>query len=276
MRTPPYLPFLAGPPAFIVGLKPIAESAWLAPDVEAHCLAEKHALLDAQYDDVFREARLSRMGQTEAALMVTRACGAALSTKEAPLAEASRYVSDDLVLMEKRDGVWVCTALSLCSPTFFSAAHALGKSLDGLHEPVPDELGPGGSQALGQRIGRVFDHLHADAILERFNWTVQAGPDRYTPSSAPLIERAVSVDPRDALDVLHLRVERQTIRRLTQTGGILFTIRVSLDPLRAVLMAARAAFEHAWRHAPPPVARYKKWAAVKDLVEGALNETAPP
>jgi len=264
MRRPPFLPFLEGAPSFAVGLRPIPLERWLTPDWERDCLPEKRALIAGGGAEVLGEAENAAIPAREAARLVAAAVGGEAET----LAEAAELVSDDLVVMQRRGGLWAATALVLCAPTFFTAAEALGKSLTALHAPVP-AADPG----VAARVARVFDHLTPDVILERFNWTVQAGPERHTPSIHPLLARAAALGPEATADLLHLRVERQTIRRLPATGGVLFTIRVSLDPLAEALAepAARAAFEAAWREAPPEVRAYKRWAALDPAVAVLLQ-----
>jgi dimethylamine monooxygenase subunit A len=120
----------------------------------------------------------------------------------------------------------------------------------------------------------VFGALQPDTVLERFNWTVQAGPERYTPSGAALRARAAAAHVDDAAGLLHLRVERQTIRKLPQTGAVLFTIRISIDPLAHALAApgAAGAFAKAWFGTPEHVRGYKKWAVLQHLVARLLSD----
>lgn len=274
MRRPPYAPFLSGAPDFVVGLRPIDAATWLQPDIEAARLQDKCALIAARRDEVFRALAGSLPAQREAARLVGAACAMAPAPDDpAPLLSAAHWVSDDLIVMAPDPEGFRASALVLCAPTFFSAEDAIGKTLFGLHAPVPDRLGPDQSQGLGGRIGRVFQMLRAGAVLERFNWTVQAGGEAYTPNGAPLRARAEAAEEREALDLLHLRVERQTIRALPESGAVLFTIRVSLDPLRAVFAQDgwREAFAAAWAGAPAHVRAYKKWAAYERPVAAALR-----
>jgi len=268
VRTPPYLPFRDGPPDFVVGLKPIPLDAWLEPDVEGASLPAKRELLATRLDEVYRAG--PDAAASEAA--VARLIGAATYL------HAAARVSDDLVIMTPRAGAWIAASVCLCSPTFFSADDAFGKPLDALHEPVPDRLGPEGTAALGARIGRVFTGLAPDTVLERFNWTVQAGPERFTPRGQALRERATRATPDDAAALMHLRVERQTIRKLT-TGDVLFTIRVSIDPLAPMLMAAGGdarAFSAAWASASADARGYKGWAVYDRLVASLCREIGVP
>jgi dimethylamine monooxygenase subunit A len=262
-------PFLDGPPRFDVGLKPIALDQWLLPDDQADWLDPKSALIDQHPNDVFAALVGSEAAQHEAAALVASACNVDLRSGEAPLLAASRLISDDLVVMEQIDGTWTNTACCLCSPTFFSAHHAIGRSLMSLHDPVPD-----GDFGLAARIGRVFSNLQLEKILERHNWTVQWSDARYTPDGSLLHNQAAAADICEARASLFLRVERQTIRRLPDTGAILFTIRIRLSRLSELLTNPdhTNAFREAWVSAPDPVRHYKRWAVLERHVAALLAE----
>ena len=119
----------------------------------------------------------------------------------------------------------------------------------------------------------MFDALRPGQVLERFNWTVQAGPARFTPDAAPLKALAAATPDTDALDVLHLRVERQTISKLPASGLLLFTIRIAVDPLSAALSSPERgeAFRAAWEGTDAALAAYKGWPAYDRLVRAALE-----
>lgn len=274
MRRPPNVPFMDRPTAFTVGLKPLPLNAWLTPDWEADTLPRKRFLLARNPTETTGTLSGSEVAQAEAAALVSQAVNAAAdqgapsnSADATTLAAAAHRISDDLIVMEQRAGAWTATAVSLCAPTFFSLKDALGSDLSRLHAPVP------AGEGFAARIARVFSAIRPDQPLERFNWTVQATAARFTPRSKPLKAAAATAAPTIALDLLHLRVERQTIRKLPQTGAVLFTIRVSLDPLRAVFAVpgARQAFEDAWRTAPAELRAYKGWPAYESLVEAGLD-----
>jgi dimethylamine monooxygenase subunit A len=261
-------PYFTGPPRFDVGLKPIAITDWLLPDDQAAWLVEKNQLIDRRRDEVFVALPRSMAAQIEAANLISQTCSAPLAQDEPPLLAASRLVSDDLVIMEQIEEAWTSTAVCLCNPTFFSAGHAIGKSLSLLHEPVPD-----GDFGLSARIGRVFANLQADTIIERHNWTVQWSDARYTPDGTPLREQAAKAATGQEREQLFLRVERQTIRRLPVSGAVLFTIRIRLSKLAELLSQCEhaAAFTSAWQTAPQPVRDYKKWAVLERHVAALLK-----
>ena len=83
---------------------------------------------------------------------------------------------------------------------------------------------------MGDIIARIFDSLQPDQIVERFNWSIygdnklnhalsRAAPHEHFPDGASVRERA------------HIRVERQTLRRMPASGDILFTIRIYPEPI---------------------------------------------
>ena len=229
-------------PEFRIGLSPVPVAQWFEGG-EADPAQRKDPLIAAHPDLVWRELDGSRSAQAEVAAMVGGWLGGAVSSEFPPLLAASRLVSDDLCLMEKREAGWTLTAASLCAPSFFSAAEAVGKALSGLHGPVPifnDQLLP--------RVSRIFDNLPNDQVLERRNWTVMNDAEPFQPDPAPLRARLPHQSPREIAASLHVRRERQTIRRAPATKAVLFTIRIWTERLDAVLADPdrREAFAEAW------------------------------
>ncbi|HEY3697071.1 DUF3445 domain-containing protein [Phenylobacterium sp.] len=253
---------------FAVGLRPIPEAAWLEGG-EADPAARKDPLLAGRPQTVWGETEGSRPAQAEAMAMAAAALGRAIDPQgRPPLLAAARRVPDDLCLMEKRDGAWRLTALSLCAPTFFSAEAVLGLSLAELHGPVD-----GFAERFLARVERLFEGLRPGLVLERRNWTVVNSGETFTPDAAPVRAQIPAIDPADASQALFLRVERQTLRRLPETGAALFTIRVWLDRLQVLAedSARLAAFARAWRGAAPAFRNYKRFALYDPLVEAFLR-----
>lgn len=261
-RTPPYLPFLDGAPEFEPDLKPIPLTQWLTPDSEAPVwLRDKCLILKMMRANVVG-GDLDGAAAEEVLQLVMAATGETPRQKmPTALEEAASIVSDDLcVLSAEQDGDWRLTAGVLCAPTYWTLPERIGLDLGGLHAPVP-----GGDPGLASRISRVFTGLKPDMVLERLNWTVQASGKRYTPDRP-------SAQGKSITD-LHLRVERQTLRKLPGTGAILFAIRVSVDPLMPLLAvpATREAFEDAWIGAGRAVRSYKRWREIERLVSMACR-----
>jgi hypothetical protein len=263
-----HAPWAEAPPDFAIGLRPIAAEAWLEGG-EADPAARKDPLFADHRDLVWAETEGSRPGQAEVLALVA-AAGAPVEARPdlPPLYAAARAVADDLCLMEKRAGAWTLTALSLSAGTFFTAAEVIGRPLAALHAPVPGFEG-----RLLPRVARIFDALAADTILERRNWTIMAGDDLFLPDGAAVRARIPDIAPGAAAQALHVRVERQTLRRLPASGGLVFSIRIwrhaladlDAEPVR------RAAFARAWRGAAADFRAYKRLAAYDGLVEAYLR-----
>ena len=274
MQRPPYKPFHAGPPRFQVGLSQIPPGEWLAPDPEADFLAIKAARLDQGLAPWFRERADSRPAQEELLAMVEGALDTpAPATAEPPLVRAGRMVSDDLILMQQRDQAWFATAMLLCAPTFFSLEESFDRELHGLHRPVP-----GGDPHLAGKITRIFDRMPVRGVFERFNWTVQIGDERHWPHGREMRDHLHRLGPQRASQSLYLRVERQTLVKLPDTGGVVFAIRVCLDPLADALRdpADLSAFAESWRAASADALRYKRWGDFAPAVECLLDRLGAP
>jgi dimethylamine monooxygenase subunit A len=257
---------------FQIGLRPIAPAEWLEGG-EADPAARKDALMAERPGLVWAETPASRPGQSEVLELVEAALGPAASPPgQPPLYAAARRVPDDLCLMEKLDGQWRLTALSLSAGSFFTAEAVIGRSLAELHGPVT-----GFAERFLVRVQRIFEGLRADLVLERRNWTVLNSDALHTPSSAPIRARIGEIGLGEAGRALNLRVERQTLRRLPRTGGALFTIRVWLAPLASLAddPARLAAFKRAWRSATPDLRAYKRFDLYDDLVEAFLRDPKP-
>jgi hypothetical protein len=254
---------------FRIGLGPIAPAAWLEGG-EADPAARKDPLYASVRDLVWAETPGSRPAQAEALALVEAALGPPPTPPPdlgdlPPLYAAARRTPDDLCLMEQRDGQWRLTALSLSAGSFFTGGDAIGKSLRELHGPVT-----GFAERFLVRVERIFEGLRSDLVLERRNWTLLNSDALHTPTPAPIRARIGAIAPAEAGAVLHLRVERQTLRRLPQTGAALFTIRVWLAPLEALAgdPARLAAFARAWADAPADFRAYKRL----DLYDGLVAD----
>lgn len=253
---------------FTIGLRPIAEADWLEGG-EDDPAARKDLLFATHPELVWGETANSRAGQQEVLDLVEDALGLPSPGCDLPpLLSAARRVPDDLVLVEKTEGHWRVAALSLCAPTFFSAPEVLGRALGEIHQPVN-----GFAERFLARVTRIFDGLRPGLILERRNWSVVNSSELFTPDPTPSRARIASIESAAAGTELFVRSERQTLRRLPQTGGALFTIRVWLHPLDALAAdpPRLAAFAHAWRTASEDFRAYKKLGLYDDLVAAFLR-----
>ena len=144
-----------------------------------------------------------------------------------PLVACARLVQEDLCLMRRDGESWRLVAGVLCFPSGWSLTEKIGGDLDAVHGPVP-----GFSGRMSQTVSRMFDRLVPDHPVVRWNWSIYGeGTRRQEPNEEPAWTR---FGPEAALARAHLRIERQTLRRLAQSGDVVFTIRIHSDPLAAM------------------------------------------
>jgi hypothetical protein len=77
---------------------------------------------------------------------------------------------------------------------------------------------------LGAKVDTFLQRLRPERPVWRRNWSIHDDPSYFLPDPTPLRD----VDPPNGL---HLRTERQTLRRLGAADVVLFTIRTQQVPL---------------------------------------------
>ncbi len=277
--NPPY----AHPDAhrFRIGLAPIDAADWFegalidGPASDGPAAARKAQIFAQSPALCWGALDRSLAAQGEARDLVRAYFGLSASSQNGPdpLRQAAMLIDDDLCLMEKCDRAWTLTAASLCAPSYFSAATAVGKTLADLHQPVT-----GFGEHLLSRVERIFDRLDTDQILERRNWSVVSSGALFLPESEPIRAREPYLEPARAGQDLFLRMERQTIRRLPLSGAVLFTIRVHRHPLDQLrrdperLMAFSLAWQKVMSEAGRDFRDYKYLGPLDRLVAAFLRD----
>lgn len=292
-NRPRYAPWMEAGTGFRIGLRLLDADSWIEPDDQAEAqFANKRRLLcerpsevlaalpesEAAQDEllVLLAAYLMRqfpqLYEREGTLMRRREFGDAVDLKDGGLAaidRAGRLVQEDLCLMQAGPGGHVLTAASLCAPSSWRLADKIGKAMSGIHEPVPGFEG-----MFQQRVERIFTSLRPDAPVWRTNWSIMAEPTLFLAGAhdrSP--QRLAGLLAQTAGDRLFIRVERQTLRRLPETGAIVFTIKTHIDPLRVIgeqpeLMQG---MKHAIAAMPEEMAAYKALGPIRDALTGWLD-----
>lgn len=170
---------------------------------------------------------------------------------------------EDLVLLVPRNGRLVVGGGSVCFPNRWDLRSKLGRTLAETHAPVPRL-----NAQLGRQLDRLLARLEPERGFWRLGWGIIDTPDWFAPPRS-----ASGARPGTPLGELHLRVERETIRRFPATGAVLFTIRTHLTALADVVADAATASALADRleQMPADVCRYKGLTAVADDLVGALR-----
>jgi hypothetical protein len=242
-------PYDGSSPLFRIGTRPLDPADWLAPDAAlARQLDEKARLFAERPQAVFADLPESRPAQAEllallvnhlpdrfpdlwrhskaGMLVVATGETVALDSGESPLLTAAKLVQDDLLILQRDNAGWRLVAGSLCFPSSWVLSEKMGKVLADIHAPVPG-FGPGTRQA--EVMARMFDAMRVETPMIRWNFSLYGDERLHHPDvSGP-------EEPRfgngDRADPVFLRVERQTLRKLPETGAIAFSIRISVDPL---------------------------------------------
>lgn len=243
---PKYTPYEDKAKPFSIGLGALDPDDWIEPDADLDAfLAEKERLCREHFARIFYAGEDSRAAQQEcldliAGHLLTRHAGIYSRSGDVmhfagrsvdlsdpailPLFKAGSLVQDDLVILEKRDTGWHLTAGYVAFPSAWSLAEKAGLPMEGVHAHVP---GFAGGTRNAMMINRIFDNLQPDLPAMRMNWSIYpAGELFWPPDRNDLANKA----PFTAAGNF-IRVERQTLRRLPKTGGIVFTIRIYADPL---------------------------------------------
>lgn len=290
-----YLPFDPGPYRMTMGLTSAADADWF--EIDTHYpkeMAERGRLLGQHHREVFAALPVSDAARVEVLARVAdnlvahhpdwfnRAhgrltnllTGESWSLREPtcdPLELAGRLVQEDLCVIQVTDGVPLFTAAVVCFPSRWRLADKIGRPLADVHGPVPIY-----ADRLEKPVDRFMRHLRDGAIAARLNWSVLDDPTLFQPSGKWQEGDNPTITPQNAGASLYLRVERQTLRRLTESQAILFGIRVHCYRLDAVIgtpaLAARLAA--AVRALPEGIVHYKSLRPIRAALLGWLDGRA--
>ena len=290
---PMYLPFVdkKGHPS--MGLKPLMLDRWLEIDdyFETY-LRRKRELLTHRHKDVFVALDATQSAQREILTLIvdhllthfpehyqplkqgihlidTRENFYSEVFADAPLDLAGRLVQEDLCLLmpgaelpyaevprtqSSGSERYILAAASVCFPLRWNLQEKMGQPVGQIHQRVPRY-----AEKLERPVDSVFARLRDDAPGVRFNWSIVDVPDLYLGQDKGLTTFNPTITAENAGRSLWLRVERQTLRRLPISGGILFTIRTHVYPLDQVVMQPDIATQlsHAVQTLIPQMQVYK-------------------
>lgn len=231
-----YFTFGGRPFRWRMGLRPLDLADWLEVDDHWEAdRAEKRRLLAAQPDDVFAaEPRTDAAGAEVEDAVLDALAGQGRDPGPSPaghhpLLRAALAVQEDLLLMQRDEQGWRLTAGSLSFPTNWHLGQKMGRDLDDIHAPVPRY-----ADDLGGAVPDFFDRLAVDRPVWRANWSVTDDPGlRLEAGLRVRPHRPLTPDQAGA--TLHLRVERQTLRRFPRTDAVLFTVRIHRQPIATLV-----------------------------------------
>ncbi|WP_420405660.1 heme-dependent oxidative N-demethylase family protein [Nisaea sp.] len=292
---PRYAPYANGRFALAMGLVALDPKDWIdADDRRAAELQEKERLLAANRKAVFDDLPGSEAAQREVLVILlenlerhhpglvgvedgtvtVRETGKSYGLadfSDHALDLAGRLVQEDFCLMRPGEEGYVLHAASLCFPARWKLAEKLGQPMMRIHERVS-----GYAERLGRPVDRFFEHLRADKPVQRLNWSLVDDPALFQTGGKFRTAEDAGITPENAGDRLWLRVERQTLRRLPESGDILFTIRTFVDPLSC--LEARpdlaAALRASLDQMPEGMQLYKSLPPFRDALDRYLERVS--
>jgi hypothetical protein len=165
----------------------------------------------------------------------------------------ARVWAPDFILLSPDDSRMRMSGGAVCFPSGWDPREKQGRTVAGIHAPVPTL-----NRDMGSRIDRFLSGLKPGDAMERDNWGLAAVPDLDLHPQRP-VPRIQSDTPRHQI---WFRLEEQAFIGLGE-GHVLFLIHVRTWPLDEVLAVTGAhdAFENQIRSMPTDIAHYKGLAA---------------
>ena len=253
-----------------LGTFPVEISNWLLRDAEFDLTVQlkKKLLVTRRSEVVGLQPGGDEVAQ-EAAQLVSAWAGVELaSTGIDALVEASLLVADDLAVLQpikSQDGreQLLLNAAVVCCPSRWMLSEKMGHNMLAIHEPVAKY-----ADHVGAAVDTYFQRLTVEKHVWRSNWIIQDHPALFQPQipSGPLVKTP---------DELWIRMERQTLRRLPKTGGILFTIRGYQQPLPEYLSRSKQIAQDTRtlvERLPDDVAQYKSVLKYRPAIMNWINQ----
>ncbi|OBV12188.1 heme-dependent oxidative N-demethylase family protein [Erythrobacter dokdonensis] len=209
------LPKARGGGQLRMGLVRLSEEEWLQPDPDM--AARKQGFVDWP-EGVQLTPEAEAPGRELAAML-----GVSGALPEAAL---SRHEDMCLLTLPEGSDQYRLIGAAVAWPSDWHPGEKIGLPLRALHAPIA-----GYEEQLATGVDRFMTTLRPGPIYARCNWFIAATGDRRWLPDRPATQAFAHVTPENAGSTLFVRSERQTLRRLPQTGAILFTIGIYVEQL---------------------------------------------
>lgn len=215
------LPRARGGGQLKMGLVSLAEQDWLQP---APDLAARKAAFASNPEAIQLAPEADAPGQELAAMLGVSGA----------LPEVAETQHEDMCLLTRQpdEGIYRLVGAAVAYPTDWHPKDKLGLPLAAMHAPIQ-----GYQEQLSSGVDHFMAKLKPGKIFGRCNWFIAPTPHlRWIAEGTP--DAAFGhVDVANAGETLFVRSERQTLRRLPDTGAIVFTIGVYVASLGSLSLA---------------------------------------
>jgi hypothetical protein len=211
------LPRARGGGQLKMGLVSLSEDEWLQPNPD---VATKRAGFAAHPEGIQLSDEANDPGHELAAMLGI----------SGGLTEAAAAHHEDMCLLTRQldEDIYRLVGAAVAYPTDWHPKDKLGLPLAAMHAPIQ-----GYQEQLASGVDHFMARLKPGKIFGRCNWFVAPTPEiRWIADDPSKAFGHVTVE--NAGETLFVRSERQTLRRLPETGAILFTIGVYVVPLGTV------------------------------------------
>ncbi|MBV7380379.1 heme-dependent oxidative N-demethylase family protein [Maritimibacter dapengensis] len=210
------------------GTRPLAPGDWLRRDERyAEQMALRDRLVLQQRDKVIAQTDDAVDAVAELLSVVLedlgvrgsdyrRADGVTVGIdRDDPLGTLGRLAQEDFIVMLRGENEHWLAAGVLCFPSLWTLTQKIGRPLTAIHTPVPEY-----DTALATRVQRLFDLVRVEQPLVRWNHL----PYETDRLHNPALESTSPEDYHASGPRPFLRKERQVIKRLPETGAVVFSI----------------------------------------------------
>jgi len=194
--------------ARLPGVGRVGIENWLTQsDTYAAQMTYRRELIALKRETVFQSTPDAETACTELRDIICAEGGHPKSDAEHPLIDAASHVQEDLCILQKRGESHLLTAAVMCFPSSWDLRDKIGRSIDSIHEPVPE------FSNVSNIVERMLSAIRVEQPLGRANFLIYTDPELHQPRGEGI---AKPIDPKAPR---YIRVERQTFRRLPKCRG---------------------------------------------------------
>jgi dimethylamine monooxygenase subunit A len=153
----------------------------------------------------------------------------------------------------------------VCFPSSWSLEEKIGHRLDFIHKPVPTL-----NEQFASPIQQFMARMKPGISWERINWGLSRSPElnQHPARQLPRLDENVSVEE------VWFRAEYQALVVLPQSHGVLFGIRLVIEPIKELQKNSEflEGITRALRTMAEPIAKYKGLAPARERIVSLLND----